>query len=164
MEQLMKKVKRLKETGQIDLSLEEDLSIGVMNLISLEEHAFFTAKKTNKPECLGMLNEIREVRKKLLGRLISTHEGETWCMSKHLLAATMRCIEVGTKFSSQGRDADASELFDTAYRLYSFFWTLRLQLLDAPGVPQSSSSDDHASTSKWTAEDIMNKLVDCCKE
>lgn len=96
-EEVLKKVEEMKKTGKIDLSTEEDLSIAIMNLVSLEEHFFFTGEKTGKDEYFDLLQEVREVRKKLLERLIDKHEGETWCISKHLLAATMRLMEVGTK-------------------------------------------------------------------
>jgi len=99
---LLKKVESLKKSPDFDLSLEEDLSIAVMNLISLEEHFFLTAEKTGKKtEYLKMMDEVREMRKTLLAKMIPAHEGETWCITKHLLAATMRLIEVGTKSKDQ---------------------------------------------------------------
>ena len=50
MEELIAKVEKLKSTGELDLSMEEDLSIAIMNLISLEEHFYFTAEKTGNNE------------------------------------------------------------------------------------------------------------------
>src|SRR6266567_1119815 len=97
MDELLKKVNQIKESGSFDLSMEEDLSIAVMNLVSLEEHFYFTGEKTGKPEYFDLLIQVREIRKRLLAKMIDQHEGETWCISKHLLAATMRLIEVGTK-------------------------------------------------------------------
>ena len=88
-EELQKKIEELKEKKGVDLSTEEDLSIAVMNLISLEEHFFFTGNKTGKDEYYDMLYEVREMRKVLLGRMIEKTEGESWCISKHLLATTM---------------------------------------------------------------------------
>ena len=93
-ETLIKKIEEMKSSGTVDLSTEEDLSLAVMNLISLEEHFFFTAEKTGRPEYFDWLNEVRSIRKSLLGRMLDKHEGETWCVSKHLLAATMRLMEV----------------------------------------------------------------------
>jgi len=46
-EELLDKVQKMKKGNKIDLSLEEDLSIAIMNLISLEEHFFFTAMKSH---------------------------------------------------------------------------------------------------------------------
>src|SRR5438552_1090782 len=95
-EDLQKKIKELKSDKGADLSMEEDLSIAIMNLISLEEHFFFTAEKTKKSDYFDLLSETREIRKELMGRMIERYEGETWCVTKHLLAATMRVMEVGT--------------------------------------------------------------------
>ena len=59
----LEKVKNVIKEGGVDLSSDEDLSIGIMNLISIEEHLFFTANKTNKDKYYALLNEIREIRK-----------------------------------------------------------------------------------------------------
>ena len=99
-----------KKTAWI-LSSDEDLSIGIMNLISIEEHLFFTANKTNKDKYYVLLNEIREIRKTLLKEIIKDYEGEIWCISKHLLAASMRLMEVGTKALTKGEDEKAKGRF-----------------------------------------------------
>jgi hypothetical protein len=158
-QKLLDKVEKLKASGSYDLSMEEDLSIAIMNLISLEEHFYFTAQKTGKHEYYDLLDQVREVRKTMLARLIDQHEGETWCISKHLLATTMRLIEVGTKLQSGGKTAEAKETFDAAYKTYSFFWALRLKLIDIPELKKYSDDEDSVKL-----EDIVNKLVDCCKE
>ena len=72
--ELIKKIERMKKSGEVDLSTEEDLSIAVMNLVSLEEHFFFTNAKTGKEGYLDLLLEIREIRKSLLKKLIDTTE------------------------------------------------------------------------------------------
>ena len=87
-EELKKRVMEIKTSG-VDLSTEEDLSIAVMNLLSLEEHFFFTGAKTEKSEYYDLLYETREIRKVLLARMIQRTEGESWCISKHLLATVM---------------------------------------------------------------------------
>ncbi|MBI4194369.1 MAG: hypothetical protein HY526_04755 [Betaproteobacteria bacterium] len=156
---LLKKIELLKQSGSIDLSAEEDLSIAIMNLISLEEHFFFTGMRTDKSEYFDLLNEVRSIRKELLARLIDRHEGETWCITKHLLATTMRLIEVGTKLHSDGKKREAEETFGHAYRSYSLFWALRLKLIDASGFKQVAAEEK-----PWTLDDIVKKLVNCCDE
>ncbi|TSA45831.1 hypothetical protein D4R51_01155 [bacterium] len=165
-EELMKKVAELKKSGKFDLSLDEDLSIAVMNLVSLEEHFFFTAEKTKKDEYFDLLRETREIRKEMLGRLIDKHEGETWCVSKHLLAASMRLMEVGTKLEGAGKRGEAKKMFDDAYKLYALFWSLRLKLVNTEGLKskENEKSFDAAQDKPWSYEDIVDKLVDCCKE
>ena len=44
-EELVKKVQEGKNS-ELDLSLGQDLSIALMNLVSLEEHFFFSGAKT----------------------------------------------------------------------------------------------------------------------
>src|SRR3970282_199199 len=132
-EALLRKVESLKASRGVDLSTEEDLSIAVMNLVSLEEHFFFTGVKTGKPEYFDLLQEVRAMRKELLAKLIDRHEGETWCIAKHLLATTMRLIEVGTKLHSDGKADDAKQMFERARKTYALFWGLRLKLIDTAG-------------------------------
>lgn len=158
-EKLVKKIEELKEKKGVDLSTDEDLSIAVMNLISLEEHFYFTGAKTDNPKYYDMVNEVREIRKKLLARMIDQHEGETWCVSKHLLATTMRLIEVGTKLNSDGKIDLAKETFAQAHKIYSLFWSLRLKLIDTKGLKKVADTEK-----PWNLEQIMDKLVDCCDE
>lgn len=166
---LIAKVEEMKKSGTVDLSMEEDLSIAIMNLISLEEHFFFTAEKTKKDKYFDLLRETREIRKSLLKRMMDVNEGETWCISKHLLAATMRLMEVGTKFNGEGKKEDAKEMFDKAYHVYSMFWALRLKLVDLGNVKkigdnQINVHDTEGTKKPWAVEDIVKKLVNCCDE
>jgi len=161
---LAEKIEKLKKTGEVDLSTEEDLSIAIMNLISLEEHMFFTGEKTGKSEYFDLLQEIRSMRKDLLGRMINKHEGETWCISKHLLAVTMRLTEVGTKLDSIGKRKEAKEMFDKAYKAYTIFWGIRLKLLKIKNVKKSQNQKNLSSNKPWTLKEITDKLVDCCDE
>ncbi len=158
-EEIKKKIEEFKRSGTVDLSTDEDLSIAIMNLISLEEHFFFTAQKTGKESYLTLLHQAREIRKKLLARLVPQHEGETWCISKHLLATTMRLMEVGTKLYSDQKENEAREIFSQAATIYSLFWGLRLKLLDISDLKEQADKEQ-----SWTLKDIMDKLVNCCDE
>ncbi|MDO8487714.1 MAG: hypothetical protein Q7S31_00170 [bacterium] len=157
-QQLLAKVAEIKKSGTFDLSLEEDLSIAVMNLISLEEHFFFSAEKTGKGEYFDLLQQTREIRKSLLAKMIPVHEGETWCISKHLLATTMRLMEVATKYQTDKKAKEAKETFDQAYKVYSLFWAIRLKLIH---LNQVKAKDLAPAT---TVEDLVNQLIDCCQE
>ena len=158
-DELLKKIEDAKKSGALDLSTEEDLSIAIMNLISLEEHFYFTGVKTGKEDYFNLLNETREMRKSLLAKMIDKKEGELWCVSKHLLATSMRLIEVGTKLQSDGKGDEAKKFFDYAFKLYSLFWALRLKIVSLPEIKNMSAQDK-----PWTLEDVVNKLVDCCDE
>ena len=65
------------------------------------------------------------MRKELMERIVDKNAaqgGEVWCISKHLLAASMRLYEVGTKALGAGNKKDAYAMFERAYELYSLFW------------------------------------------
>jgi glutaredoxin len=130
------KMKSAAKGNELDLSMGEDLSIGIMNLISIEEHLFFTANKTGKDHYYGILNQIREIRKELLKKIVVTYEGEAWCIGKHLLASSMRLMEVGTKALNKGDIAEAKSYFEKSYRLFRMFWEITLRETQQQGAPQ----------------------------
>lgn len=186
-QRLMDKVKKMEQGEKLDLSSDEDLSVGIMNLISIEEHLFFSANKTGNPEYYEILREIREMRKDLLKRIITEYEGEVWCISKHLLSGSMRLMEVGTKMLGKGDNSAAQEMFSKAYNLYSLFWGLNLGLVAggkkstaknsrpiAKLPPQKMNEmtfipDDEKKTPTHSSMfgklgEIVKRAVDCCKE
>ncbi len=171
-ENLIKKVEESRD-GKLDLSSDEDLSIAVMNLVSIEEHLYFTGMKTGKGEYFALLNEVRDIRKSLLKELVKNQEGEMWCISKHLLGSSMRLIEVGNKHLAKKKDRKAKEMFEKAWHLYSMFWGLNLGLAKKSEIPageiyKMKSEYDTAMhinrgfSSKLS--DIVKRIIDCCKE
>lgn len=167
-DEFIKKVNASKQ-GQLDLSLDEDLSIAIMNLVSIEEHFFFTGTKTGKGEYFDLLKTTREMRKDLLKKIIKEYEGEVWCISKHLLAASMRLMEVGTKHLGQGNRAEAEDLFTKAYNLYSLFWGLNLKLLNVGDIKkvddnQLDIQDKEKKGFLGKLGDVVKKAIDCCIE
>jgi len=174
--EFMEKVKKMEKGEKLDLSSDEDLSIGIMNLISMEEHFFFTYNKTKDPKYLDLLNEVREMRKSALKRIIKDYEGEVWCISKHLLAASMRFMEVGTKALTKGDKHDAEEMFQKSYQLYSLFWGLNLGVVKVKDIKQGETKiidfiDESEKPQVKGSVGIFEKLgqlvqkaIDCCKE
>ena len=154
--QLMAKIDKIKKGEGWDLSTEEDLALGVMNLISIEEHLFFTGEKTGKEEYFDLLKQVRESRKTLMKKMIPEYEGELWCVCKHLLSASMRIMEVGTKLLDSGKKKEAREMFDQSYKTFNMFWAVRLKLIDLKGIKRIEKP--------LNMDDLMTKLIDCCKE
>ena len=175
-DEFIKKVQESKTKDKFDLSSDEDLSIAVMNLVSIEEHFFFTAQKTGKGEYLDLLNEVRSMRKELLKKLIKEYEGEVWCISKHLLAASMRLMEVGTKQLGAGNKKEAQELFDKAFNLYSLFWGVNLKLVKTDDIKKIDDDAINRHDKKKTGlsagkhgfagklGELVQKVIDCCIE
>lgn len=172
--QFMDKVKKMEKGENLDLSSDEDLSIGIMNLISIEEHLFFSGGKTGKSKYFELLKEVRNMRKGLLKMIIKDYEGEVWCISKHLLAASMRLFEVGTKAQTKGDDRQAEELFKKSYDLYNLFWGLNLGFVKSDKLTDSSKEVELSKTDKpinhkksdffGKVSGVVGKILDCCRE
>jgi len=171
-ENFVNKINKIHDKNKLDLSVGEDLSIALMNLVSLEEHLYFTAMKTNKQKYLDMLNQARGMRIGLMKKLVVKPEGEEWCISKHLLAASMRLIETGNKHLKENKKDDAWNLFENAFELYGMFWALNLgkidnSKLDLKGLEQFDS-EKYGETKKFEFKskfsEIIKKIINCCRE
>lgn len=170
-EALYERLGKLKREEKMDLSSGEDLSVAIMNLISIEEHLFFTGAKLGQDRYFDMLNEVRTLRVSLLKRLVKDPKGEEWCISKHLLASTYRVMEVGTKELSLGRKEEAKSLFESAFGLYSLFWGVALRGTEGASsgaasvgaVPAPQAADASLGfMEKMKA--VAKKAIDCCIE
>lgn len=165
--EMVEKVDQMKKDHALDLSSDQDLSIAIMNLVSIEEHFFFTGAKTGNPKYYDLLAEVREMRKDLLKKIIKEYEGEVWCISKHLLAASYRLMEVGTKAQGKGNKEEAEDLFKKAFDLYSLFWGLNMKLIN---IGEVKKIDDEAISTevptglKAKLGAIVKKVVNCCIE
>lgn len=166
---LIQKVDMMKKQEKMDLSSDQDLSIAIMNLISIEEHFFFTGAKTGNPQYYDLIREVREMRKELLKKIVKEYEGEVWCISKHLLAASMRLMEVGTKQLGIGRREEAYDLFNKAYNLYSLFWGVNMKLVDTKNLQKidANAINKHDKEKKGLMGRLgvlVRKAIDCCIE
>ncbi len=155
----LEKVETLKKGG-MDLSRDEDLSIALMNLISLEEHFYYSSMKTNDEKYLDMLKSVRDLRKELLAKIVKNPKGEEWCISKHLLASSMRLIEVGTKELDSRGKKEANFYFKSAFNLYSLFFAINLGIIKTKELETKNIKG--GMLDKFSA--IVKKVVDCCKE
>lgn len=149
------------KNGSADLSQDEDLSIAIMNLVSLEEHFYFTAMKTGDGKYLDLLQDVRSMRQNFMKKIVKDTKGEEWCISKHLLAASMRLIEVGTKELGRKNKAEADEAFTAAFDLWSLFFALKLNLVGKQELPKMAQAEAR-QLGKFSQ--IIKKIVNCCKE
>jgi len=187
--EFVERIDNMKKKNPKDLSSDQDLTIAIMNLISIEEHLMFSGAKTGKNSFYDMITDVREMRKNLMLKVIPSYEGEVWCISKHLLATSMRLMEVGTKQQSMGNTKDAYDLFNQAYDLYCLFWGLNMNIIDAKEISwkpdsveevkkeaQQLMSENKKNVSEITGpvespttlmgklKSVVRKAVDCCIE
>lgn len=157
-ENFIKKIKDVKEKSTLDISAWEDLSIGLMNLVSLEEHSFFSYIKTQDEKFLKILEEVREIRKRLLALIVEKDDdSEKWCMSKHFLASSMRLYEVGNRLLHEKKEKEAKEMFKDAAELYGFFWMLNAESKGKIKLNETSKEGKGIFSS-------IKKLLECCME
>jgi len=157
--------KKIEKGHQLDLSSGEDLSIAIMNLIGIEEHMFFTSQKLGDTKYIDVLNTAREMRKELMKKIVKEGQGEIWCTSKHLLSASMRLMEVGTKSLTKGDKKEANNYFKKSFDLYNLFWGLNLGLVESK--PQKITLTEKPLPQKTlmgTISQTINKILDCCRE
>lgn len=147
-----------------DLSRDEDLGIALMHLVSLEEHFYFTAMKTGQEKYLEMLDEVRDLRRDFMKRIVKNPLGEEWCISKHLLGSSMRLLESGSKEKASER----KPYYQAAFELFSLFFAINIT--KSP-VTQESTGDVAESNSSEKKESFLKRagtlfksLVDCCRE
>jgi len=158
--EFVERIDATKKKNPKDLSSDQDLTIAIMNLISIEEHLVFSGAKTGKNTFYDLIQEVRELRKNLMLKVIPSYEGEVWCISKHLLASSMRLMEVGTKQQSMGHKQEAYQLFNQAYDLYCLFWGLNMNLVDAKDVKWVSDDEEKVQKlqEKLSKVDIPQKV------
>jgi len=166
---LIAKYDAMKKRDRMDLSSDQDLSIAIMNLIGIEEHFFFTGAKTAKNEYFDLIKEVRDIRKELLQKIIIDYEGEVWCISKHLLAASYRLMEVGTKQLDLGNKQEAYAFFTKAYNLYSLFWGLVMKIIPANNIKKIDDQmlNEHDEEKKGIMAkfgELVKKVINCCIE
>ncbi len=187
--EFVEKIDATKKVNPKDLSSDQDLTIAIMNLISIEEHLMFSGAKTGKNSYYDLIEQVRETRKQLMQKIIPEYEGEVWCISKHLLSASMRLMEVGTKQQSLKHKEEAYKLFDQSYELYCLFWGLNMKLLNLEDVKwvedsfddvkqlsaqlsASANSEEKAEAPEHVENEsafskiksFVRKAVDCCIE
>ncbi len=190
--EFVERIDSTKKVNPKDLSSDQDLTIAIMNLISIEEHLVFSGAKTGKTAFYDLIEEVRETRKNLMQKIIPSYEGEVWCISKHLLATSMRLLEVGTKQQSLGNHEQAYDLFNKSYDMYCLFWGLNMNMLKVedlkwvetsiedvkkitakinehtqkeektPETKEETSENKTSALSKMKA--FVRKAVDCCIE
>jgi len=169
----VKDIEKMKEKNVLDLSAWEDLSIALMNLVSLEEHSFFSYAKTKDEKFLKILEATREMRKRLLKLIVKDDENdnsERWCMSKHFLATSMRLYEVANRLLHEKKVEEAKSLYKDAAEMYGMFWMLNMtndkkasfEFEESEEVKNSSIKIDKKEEKSIFS--TIKKWLECCNE
>ncbi len=174
----------LRSQGFSDLSSGEDLSFALMNLISIEEHLAFSFARTEDPFFVEALPEIRNLRRDLMKQVVREGYGEGWCISKHLLATSMRLLEVANKRQAEGQEEMSRRLIEESFNLWSMFWAFTGT--EGPSSPLPSRSRESrpplpqalpgsvgvrigqdlsgAGNTRGGLSRLVKAFIDCCRD
>lgn len=108
--EFVERIDSTKKVNPKDLSSDQDLTIAIMNLISIEEHLVFSGAKTGKNSFYDLIEEIRETRKNLMQKIIPAYEGEVMV---HI--QTPACV-VHAPYGSRNQTAEPGQK-ESAYDL-----------------------------------------------
>ena len=104
--------------SEADIPVEMDLLWAVANLVEMEEHLWSVIGDVKREvgddelaeEAIELMRGVRNLRAKLMKKLVPARHFETWCELKHAISALYRIGEVASKFASECRDAEAAEM------------------------------------------------------
>ncbi|MBR4859741.1 MAG: hypothetical protein IKV10_00400 [Alphaproteobacteria bacterium] len=115
-----------KKANPLDLSSDQDLTIGIMNLIAIEE---LTCPNSE------LHKTISGIRGDLLSRIVP-RSSELYDVSVMLLGRAMSLAETAAHASGAG----AYKIYDSAYEAYSLFWGLNMGLIDIDAAKKYQSA------------------------
>lgn len=110
----------VKKANPLDLSSDQDLTIGIMNLIAIEEA---TCPNSELHKIISGL------RSDLMSRIVP-NDSAYFDLSLQLLSQSIRLIVRAKDLDSR----DRYSAYDAAYGVYSLFWGLNTRLLDVDTI------------------------------
>lgn len=119
--QQIEKADNAKKTNVLDLSSDQDLTIGLMNLLFIEDYI-------SNPES-NLSQMIAGVREKLMNRIVKKSDKNRQILET-LLLESMQLIDAGDKQSG----VSAYQKYDDAYEKYSLFWGINMGLIDKKDI------------------------------
>ena len=113
-----------KKVNVLDLSSDQDLTIGMMNLLFIKDYL-------NNDSDLSKI--VHNIQSKLMDKIVKKSD-KNRLLSEQLLLESMRLMVDGDKQLASGNNADAYKLYDSAYEKYSLFWGINMELIDAGDI------------------------------
>lgn len=123
---MVEKADNSKKANSLDLSADQDLTIGLMNLIAIERVMGICDKS-------DLCRMVKSVRRSLMGRIL-TEGTDLWGRSVRLLGDAMDLLQVANTRLAAGDTDVAYAMYEDAYGLYSLFWGLNMGMVDAKDI------------------------------
>lgn len=110
-----------KKTNRLDLSSDQDLTIGLMNLLFIED--ILSDKNSD------LFKMVSGVRGELMDRIVKKSDKNRQ-ISEQLLLESMQLMDAGDK--SDG--VATYQNYDSAYEKYSLFWGVNMGLVNKKDI------------------------------
>ena len=104
-----------------DVGFNEDAINVICNLIHIEWHSLKSYFSTSNDDWLKINDEARKDRTELMDLLITNHDGDIWCFSKHDLNIVVGFIEIGNRKFSEGKIEEAKNYYDKSKKWLGLF-------------------------------------------
>ena len=101
----------LMENNTKDVAFIQDFLFFLENSIALENHCLQSFGETNDKIQLQLAEKIREIRSKIMYRIISESRNQSWCEVKHLAGVCMSLRELGNRYLTDGKKDLAEECY-----------------------------------------------------
>ena len=144
---------------KLDLSWKEDLTMAVMNLISAEEHASQSFITSKDEKWLKVLEELRKIRTRWMELLVKEDDkrSQVWCLSKHLLASSMRLSEVSNKLKELQRNDESKKMIVDSGDLLGAFYFINDKEEEPENEEELYLDESYWERAKKGFKMIMNK-------
>lgn len=113
-----------KKVNALDLSSDQDLTIGLMNLLYIEDYI-------SNPES-NLSQMVADIRGKLMDKIVKKTDKNRQ-ISEKLLLESMQLIDAGNMHSG----SSAYKKYDAAYEKYSLFWGINMGLVDLTDIDKN---------------------------
>ena len=115
----------VKKVNKLDLSSDQDLTIGLMNLISIERYI-----ENNVAHDYSQLKlMVTDLRVGLMGKIVKKSDKKFDALCD-LLGRSAMMMNDGFRALENKNRVRAYELFDAAFEVYSMFWGVCMGLVD----------------------------------
>ena len=101
-----------KKVNPLDLSSDQDLTIGLMNLLAIED----LAPDSRIAQMVRDIDLMRPIVDK------AALDGDVWQVLEQMLASVMSLIKTGDTAQQKGDARAAYDAYDRAYEGYALFW------------------------------------------
>lgn len=110
-----------KQENEKDVGFNEDAINVLANLIHIEWHSLKSYFSTSNEDWLKINDEARKDRTELMDLLITEHDGDLWCFSKHNLNIVIGYIELANRKYSEGKMEESKNYLEKSKKWLGLF-------------------------------------------